>query len=183
MTNQILDKLIGGSLISDGRADEVANEVLLHHDRFPLLMQGLSSSENVIRGRTAHAVEKVARVYPNWFTPHLEKIMEQVVDDPLPMVRWHLVMLVTDLAEESNHDQIIDALLTSLEDDSAFVLSWAISGLCILGRRYPQRSAEILQSLRPLRNMSGTAIRARAAKAVDRLENPMLPIPKGWAKR
>ena len=109
--------------------------------------------------------------------------MLQALDDPLPMVRWHLVMLLTDLAEENNHDRIIDVLLTCLEDDSAFVLSWAISGLCILGRRYPQRAAEILRSLRPLRNVSGMAIRTRAAKAVDRLENPMLPIPKGWAKR
>lgn len=183
LTNPILDKLKGGSLIFDGRADEVANEVLLRHDQFPLLMQGLSSSNDVIRGRTAHALEKVARSYPNWFVPHLKKVMQQTVDDPLPMVRWHLVMLLTDLAADNNHDQIIDVLLTCLEDDSAFVLSWTISGLCILGRRYPQRTAVILQSLRPLRNVSGTAIRSRAAKAVDRLENPMLPIPKGWTKR
>lgn len=92
-------------------------------------------------------------------------------------------MLLTNLAEEKNHYQLIEVLLTCLEDDSAFVLSWVISGLCILGRRYPQQAAEILQSLRPLRNVNGTTIRTRAAKAVDRLENPMLLFPKGWEKR
>lgn len=183
MANPILDQLKGGSLISDGRADEVANEVLQHPDQFALLMEGLSAPNDVVRGRAAHALEKVARIHPNWFSPHFGQIMQQAVDDPLPMARWHLVMLLTDLVEDKNHDQIIDVLLTCLEDGSAFVLSWAISGLCALGRRYPQRAAEILQSLRPLRNVSGTAIRTRAAKAVDRLENPMLPIPKGWEKK
>jgi hypothetical protein len=183
MTNPILDKLKGGSLISDGRSDEVADEVLGQPDRFSFLMEGLSASDDVVRGRAAHALEKVARIHPQWFTTQFEQIMRLAVDDPLPMVRWHLVMLLTDLAEDKNHNQIIDVLLTCLEDDSAFVLSWAISGLCILGRRYPQRAAEILKALRPLCHVSGTAIRTRAAKAVDRLENPMLPIPKGWAKR
>ena len=182
MANPILDKLKGGSLISDGRADDVADEVLQHPDRFPKLKAGLSASDDVVRGRAAHALEKVAHIHPQWLSVHLGQIMRQVVDDLLPMTRWHLVMLLTDLAEDKNHNQIIDVLLTCLEDDSAFVLSWAISGLCMLGRRHPQRAAEILQALRPLRNVSGTAIRARAAKAVERLENPLLPIPEGWAK-
>ena len=182
MDNLILDKLKGGSLTSDGQADEVADEVLQQPDRFPLLMEGLSASDDVVRGRAAHALEKMGRIHSNWFSPHFWQIMQQAVDDPLPMVRWHLVMLLTDLAEDSDHNQMIDVLLICLEDDRAFVLSWAISGLCILGRRYPQRAAEILQALRPLRNVSGTAIRSRAAKAVDRLENPMLTIPKGWEK-
>ncbi len=183
MANPILDKLKGGSLISDGRADEVADDVLRHPDRFQLLMEGLSAPEDVIRGRSAHALEKVACIHPNWFSPHFEQIVQQAVDDPLPMARWHLVMLLTDMANVSNLDQIIDVMLTCLEDDSAFVLSWAISGLCILGRRYPQRAVEIIQALQPLCKVSSTAVRTRAAKAVDRLENPTLPIPKSWAKR
>jgi hypothetical protein len=142
----------------------------------------LNFKEDVIRGRAAHALEKVARVHPDWFSMHLGRLKDQAADDPLPMVRWHLVILLTDLADDANHNQIIDALLTYLQDSSAFVLSWTISGLCVLGRRYPQRVQEILKVLRPLRNAAGTAIRSRAGKAVDFLENSFLPIPKGWIK-
>ena len=178
----ILDLLKGGTLISDGRADEAAEGVLQYPELFPQLIAGLQSTDDVIRGRAAHALEKVSRIHPEWFTPHLLLIIENAHQDPIPMVRWHLVMLLTNLADDKNHDPIINELLIRLEDESAFVLSWAISGLCILGRRHPQRVPEILKVLRPLRNVQGTAIRTRASKAVDYLENPYLPIPKGWIK-
>lgn len=183
MPNEILEILKGGNLISDGRADEAANMVLHDPEKFSALLKGLSAPEDFIRGQTAHALEKVARIHPDWFVPHLKRIMLQTLDDPLPMVRWHLVMLLTSLAEGKNQERIIDLLLACLQDGSAFVVSWAISGLCILGRRHPQRAVEIIHSLLPLRTKSSAAIRGRAAKAVERLENPMLPIPKGWIKR
>jgi hypothetical protein len=182
MLNQLLEKLKGSTLISDGRADEVAQDVIIQPGLFKLLLEGLRSEDEVIRGRTAHALEKVARIYPDWFDSYFEEIEKLALDDPIPMVRWHMAMLLTDLAVDTNHNEVMDTLLTCLQDESAFVLSWAISGLCILGRRYPARAPEILKALRPLRNVNGTAIRSRASKAVDSLENPTLPIPRGWIK-
>lgn len=49
MANPILDKLKGGSLISDRRVDEEANEVLQPPDRFVMLMEGMSSLDDVMR--------------------------------------------------------------------------------------------------------------------------------------
>jgi hypothetical protein len=182
MMSNLLEKLKGGTLISDGRADEVAMDALANPSSFNELMAGLKNDDNVIRGRSAHALEKISRTHPEWFNAHISTIKAILGNDAVPMVRWHLVMLLTNLASDSSHEQIIDLLLSCLEDESAFVLSWAISGLCLLGRRYPQRIGEIIKSLRPLRNVQGTAIRSRATKAVDLLENPYLPIPKGWIK-
>jgi len=180
---ELIDKLKGGTLISDGNADQVAEEVLATPALFNQLMGGLEVKEDVIRGRAAHAIEKISRIHPDWFIPNLPILTALVQDDPLPMVRWHLVMLLTNLAAISdNVDRIIDILLNRLQDESAFVQSWAISGLCILGRHAPARAAEIIHALRPLRNVHGTAVRSRASKAVEFLENPYLPIPKGWVK-
>lgn len=180
--NQLLEKFKGGTLTSDGRADEVVQDVLTQPSLFKFLLEGIRSNDDVIRGRTAHALEKVAHIHPDWFNSHFAEIKKKALDDPIPMVRWHMVMLLTDLAVDTNHNVVVDTLLTCLEDNSAFVLSWAISGLCILGRRYPARAPEILKALRPLRNVNGTAIRSRASKAIDFLENPVLPIPRGWLK-
>lgn len=180
--NRILDKLNGGSLISDGRADEAAGDVISNPSFFNSLVEGLSNPNEVIRGRAAHALEKVARIHPDWFDAYFERIRQLTVDDPIPMVRWHLVMLLTDMAKDANYNQIIDTLLTCLNDKSTFVLSWAISGLCILGRRHPDRINEILRDLKPLRNVNGIAVRTRAGKAIDFLSNPALPIPKSWVK-
>ena len=181
--SDLLNQLKGGTLISDGNADQVAEEVLADPALFNQLMEGLKIQEKVVRARAAHALEKVSRIHPDWFIPHFPYLTVLIQDDPLPMVRWHLVMLMTNLASISvNIDLIIEILSDRLNDESAFVKSWAISGLCILGRRNPEKTAEIIQSLRPLRNVQGTAVRSRASKAVELLENSYLPIPKGWIK-
>ena len=179
----LLDQLKGGTLISDGNADRVAEEVLAQPRLFAQLLEGLKSEEEVIRGRAAHALEKVSRPHPEWFIPHFAFLTDLAQDDPVPMVRWHLVMLLTNLAiTGENPNRVIDVLLDRLPDESAFVQSWAISGLGILGRQNPDRAAEIIRTLRPLRNVQGTAVRSRASKALKFLENPTLPIPAGWVK-
>ena len=181
--NKLLQKLSGGTLISDGKADEVAGDVLLHPEQFSALWQGLQEGDDVVRGRTAHALEKLSRIHPDWFADRLNALTNSVKEDAVPMVRWHLAMLLTNLAvHEKCIDQVIDVLLTLLGDSSVFVATWAISGLCLLGRKCPQRTAEILEYLKPLRNYQGIALRSRAGKAVDLLENPYLKLPKSWIK-
>jgi len=181
--SNLLDQLKGGTLISDGQADKVAEDVLANPILFDQLLGGLKVEDDVIRARAAHALEKVSRIHPDWFIPYFPYLTALVQDDPVPMVRWHLVMLLTNLAlVGAKNDLIVNILLNRLQDESAFVQTWAISGLCILGRRTPERAGEIIQSLRPLRNVYGIAVRSRASKAVELLENPCLPIPKGWIK-
>ena len=181
--NELLLRLSGGTLISDGDADDVAGDVLLHPAMFSSLWQGLQETDDVIRGRTTHALEKLSRVHPDWFVDHMNILITYAEKDPVAMVRWHLTMLLTNLAIHGNYiDQVIDILMFLLNDSSVFVTTWAVSGLTILGRKYPQHPAKILEQIKPLRNYQGTALRSQAGKAVDLLENPYLKIPKSWIK-
>jgi hypothetical protein len=59
--NTLLQKLSGGDLRSDGRADEVAEEVTRNPRLLGQLFEGLSEHDDVIRARTAHALERVSR--------------------------------------------------------------------------------------------------------------------------
>jgi hypothetical protein len=181
--NPILERLSGGSLISDGDANEVAEEILLAPKQLNQLIEGLSSSDDVIRGRTAHALEWISRSRPDLLLNFLPLFLQSAKNDPVPMVRWHLAMLFANLTVKGKEkDQIVSTLFDLLQDDSIFIKSWAISSLCILGRKYPEYETEILEKIKPLRNYQSVAIRTRAKKAIEALENPYLRLPKSWVK-
>jgi hypothetical protein len=63
--NQILSWLSGGDLRSDGMANEAAALVIENPQVIEDLFAGLRASDDIVRGRTADALEKVARVKPD----------------------------------------------------------------------------------------------------------------------
>jgi HEAT repeat protein len=65
--NDLLELLDGGDLRSDGHADEVAGDVIQDPELFPLLFDGLDEENDVVRGRTAHSLEKVSKDRPELF--------------------------------------------------------------------------------------------------------------------
>jgi hypothetical protein len=62
--NKLLKMLSGGGLRSDGRANEVAEKVIKNPDLFDHLVEGLSESDDGLRARTAHALERISRTHP-----------------------------------------------------------------------------------------------------------------------
>jgi hypothetical protein len=137
----------------------------------------------VVRGRVADALEKLARVRPDLLAdrlPELKRIAEQ---DEVSMVRFHLVMLIGHLAcDEDQVGEITLALLAALKDPGAFVKSWAIASLCIVGRVYPSQQASIAAEIAGLLGDPSIAVRTRARKALELLTNESLPFPLGWVK-
>lgn len=181
--NHLLHMLSGGTLQSDGGANQVADLVVAQPELFDLLLEGLSQSDDLIRGRAAHAVERVARSRPDLVHPHLAQMMHLARRDPLPMVRWHMAMIPPHLPlEEAQAGGVADALLEMLDDSSAFAASWAIVSLVLLGRRYPAERGRIAERMRPLLKSHSAAISRKALKAVWLLENVCASVPAGWIK-
>lgn len=181
--NQLLDWLAGGDLRSDGHASEVADLVLQNPDLFNDLYPGLFLSEDVVRGHSAHALERVSRSMPELLVVHLQELVQRARQDSLPVVRFHLAMLFGNLLiYEEQVDAIQSILLEMLADESVFTRSWVISSLCILGRKYPYRREEVLQALAHLLQDNSIAIRTRARKALILLTDERLPFPDGWIK-
>jgi hypothetical protein len=181
--NEVLRKLAGGNLRSDGRADEVADAVIRRPRLFPRLLEGLSEPDGLIRGRSAHAVERISRAHPEWVRKWIPALSELGARDPVPMVRWHMAMILGNLVyPESQAGKILSALLKMLEDDSVFVKSWALTELAILGRKYPRTRKKILRSVRPFSRDASVSVRGKASKVVRVLENDAEPIPAGWVK-
>jgi HEAT repeat protein len=180
---RLLEWLSGGDLRSDGAANEVASIVLENEALIEELIPGLRSSDDVVRGRSADALEKVARERPDLLIGILPNLIRTSKTEPLPVVKMHVAMILGHLAHYADRvNSIEDALLDMLSGDGVFARSWAIASLCIVARKYPPRAPVILEHISPLLEDPSVALRARARKAVQMLIDPQAPFPKGWVK-
>jgi hypothetical protein len=181
--NTLLAWLQGGDLRSDGAASQAAEAVLQEEGLIKDLMEGLDQADDVVRGRTMDALEKVARSRPDLIYPYFPGILMKVKPDQVMMVRMHAVMLYGHMAvyEDCAH-QAVPQLLEMLDDRETFSRSWAIASLCIIARKYPQYHAEITNRIAALTTDSSAAIRTRVRKAMEILANADKPFPKGWIK-
>lgn len=181
--NQLLQWLSGGDLRSDGMANEVAALVLDNPEAFDDLFDGVTVIDDLIRGRAADALEKVARRRPDLLIGRLDELVAVAEIDHVPVVLMHLAMILGHLAMyEERLDEILGALAGLLRRDGVFVRSWAIVSLCIAGKLYTSRLGDVVDLIVPLRSDASAAIRTRARKAIHLLTQPGAAFPKGWVK-
>ena len=181
--SQVLSWLAGCDLRSDGPANEVAEFVLENPEAFEDLYAGLSETEDVVRGRTADALEKVTRCRPDMTRDHLTEMSNLAQQEQVPVVKMHLAMIFGHLAIYPELvAQLKEILLYLLKDESVFTRSWAIASLCIIARKYPEECQVVLDQLTPLQGDHSIAIRSRVKKAINLLTDPGAQFPKGWIK-
>jgi len=128
-----LEKLAGGDRRSIGRVDEVVAEVLADTSIFRELFTGLIQQDEVIRMRTADAVEKISRQRPDLIEPYKEEIIYYISKIGQQEVRWHWAQIVPRL--ELNEDErlhVVGILITSLDDRSKIVNALAMQALADL---------------------------------------------------
>ncbi len=179
--NELLQNLSGGDLRSDGRANEVADEVLENPQFLSMLLEGLNEPDDIIRARTAHALEKISRVTPDILREYAPLLIELALKDEVPMVRWHLAMIFGNIVGKENTDEMISILFQLLQDESVFVKSWSIVSLCVIGRTYESKRKKIADKIRTLHHDDSIAIRTRVKKAVSVLEDDK-SMPANWYK-
>jgi HEAT repeat protein len=181
--NEILEILSGGTLQSDGRANEAADIALTSPVYFAQLVEGLSDHDDVIRARTAHALERISRSQPGMASELLVRFAELALNDRVPMVRWHMAMILGNLPLSiETEDLVFDALFHLLADPAVFVKSWAIVSLTMLGRKQDSRRGEICGRLARLQGDKSPAIRSKVLKALKILVDENEPLPGGWVK-
>lgn len=180
--NKLLQRLTGGNLLSDGESKEVAGFVLEHPEQISDLFEGLYEKEDVVRARTADALEFISRKRPDLLKGQLPILIELAVNDSVDMVRWHAAMIFANLEyEDLQLADILPVLFHMLEDKSNMVKPWAISTLAILGIGHPEIKSEIIPHLEPLLSFNRPSVSNRAKKALATLEQNS-PLPKGWQK-
>lgn len=178
-----LDLLEVGDLRSDGLANEVVRLVSAHPELLPDLLEALAAENPNVRGHAADALEKVARSRAAALLPHVDRLARQAISDDVPMVRWHLAMVLAHiLAICHGPAGARRALVRLLSDPSPFVRSWAISGLTITSRDRPRWAHSAVRSISPLTRDPSPAVAKRARTAIRALTDPEFRIPRSWIK-
>jgi HEAT repeat protein len=181
--NSLLRRLEGGDLRSDGDGDPVARTVLQRPRLFQRLYDGLHESSDVVRGRSAHALELVARARPDLLLPRLPELLQLAERDRVAMVRWHIAMILGHLAaEQLDASLVVRVLLRLLGDPSAFVRSWSITSLTIFGRLVAGRRGVITRRIAERLQDPSIAVRRRAEFALEALRSGESAVPRGWVK-
>jgi len=181
--NQVLAWLSGGDLSSDGMANQVAEFVLENPKAFADLYAGLSEADDLVRGRTADALEKVARKRTDLFRDQVPEMIVITAEERVPVVKMHLAMIFGHLAVYPELvSQLLPALRLLLKDESVFTRSWAIVSLCIIARKFPEQCQAVIEDLLPLQRDESIAIRSRVKKALPLLTDPCSHFPQGWIK-
>ena len=179
--NKLLEMLLGGDLKSDGRANEVADSVVANPDMLDKLVEGLHESNDLIRARTAHALERISRTDPERMLSQLQNLIVLSINDPVPMVKWHMAMIFGNLTVlDTQQDLIYETLIKMLKDESVFVRSWAIVSLTILGRRDVSKRPAIIKKMSYLKTDKSNAIRNKINRALSILKDEKEPIPANW---
>ena len=177
------DLLAVGDLRSDGLANEVVRIVSSQPELLPNLVDSLAANNPAARGHAADALEKIARSHPAPFLEFLSTISRQATSDEVPMVRWHLAMLLSHVSAFPQAVSIATSTLRKLlNDPSPFVRSWAITGLAINAQRRPSSTQAAIRDLSPLTKDPSPAVAKRAKTALRALTDPKAQLPKSWIK-
>lgn len=153
-------------------AEAVVGEVLAHPESLPLLVEGLEDPAEIIRAKTAHAMERIAAARPDLLAGYIPTISRFARSDPVDMVRLHMAMILGEIpVERRDLDRVIGTLEHLLaEDDNLFVKSRAIVSLTNIGIRAPTRKPGIVDAIWPYREHGSGILQARAARAIEVLE-------------
>jgi len=91
---KVLEKLSGGDLRSEGKAEEVAQEIITNPEQLSELIQGVDSDNKVVRGRTYMTLEIISRQHPELITGVMSQMIELAAVDTVPQVRWHIAEII-----------------------------------------------------------------------------------------
>jgi hypothetical protein len=152
--NEILEKLSDGDLRSEGKSEEVAQEIVSNPSLLNDLAQGLGSENKVIRGRVCMTMEIISRQHPELLNDFVPQLIELALIDSVAQVRWHIAEIFGNVhIGDEDIEQIIQILLEYLKDKSKIVKYCSTKTLGILGGRSVLRN-EIADNIRGLKDVS-----------------------------
>jgi len=167
----IREVLSGGDLRSVGHVDEVVEFVGNDPDRFSELMTGLTDARPVVRMRSADAIEKVTRRYPNLLQAYQASLFQQLHIATQQEVRWHLAQLMPRITWTEDEVADIVHVLTDwiTTETSAIVIVNSLQAIFDLSAVHPRFRDELKDLLETQLATGSPAVKSRAKKLLKKL--------------
>jgi len=161
-SGQLLAKLGGGDRRSIGQANDVVQEVLRAPHLLPILIDGLTHGDPLIRMRSADVLEKVTARHPAWLAPHKHELLKLLSVAKQKEIRWHLAQMIPRLAlADAERADAISVLKSYLTDPSSIVKTNAMQAVAELGADDERFRSETVRLLKQLVRSGTPAMRAR----------------------
>lgn len=170
----ILKKLSGGDRRSIGRSNEITADVLArpaHAARLlKVLIGALTSPDEVLRMRSADAVEKITMRRPELLQPFKKNLLSLAGTITQKEVRWHLALLIPRLKlTPTERAAAVEILFDYLRDKSSIVKTFAMQSLADLASTDQKLKSQIRPLFEELTQIGTPAMRARGRKILRRL--------------
>jgi len=170
-SNTLLNKLTGGDRRSIGQSNQVVALVLKRPTLFPQLMQGLWSSDPLIRMRAADAAEKVSLRQPERLQPFKTKLLRLLDEATQQELRWHLAQMIPRLRlSKRDRSRAASGFRHHLDDQSSIVKTFALQALTDLAASDGELIPEVEGLLHKVAESGTPAMKARGRKLLRRLE-------------
>ena len=166
--SEVLDKLSGGDLRSEGRAEEVAVEVIGNPDLLTSLVEGLHVEDKVRRARTCMVMEIVSREHGDLLVEVAPQLIELASVETIAQARWHLAEVFGNVPMSAGQvEEVIPILFDYLSDKSKIVRYCAVQALGVLGKA-SRRREEVVRRIRGL-ELETKSLRKAATGALREL--------------
>jgi hypothetical protein len=154
-----------------GRAFDAAVMVLEEPRLGQQLIECLWDEDESVASRAADALETVVGEHPKVSRPWKEELLGLLVESRAIKLRWHLVLIITQLKlTKPECRRVADVLTGWLDDRSSIVKTCAMQGLAELTQQDKSMKDEVLDLLRDLTRSGTPAMRARGRQLVKQME-------------
>ena len=164
-------KLKGGDRRSIGRVDEVIADVLEDPGLFDELFRGMLADDEVVRMRSADAVEKITIDHPEWLRPYKEVLLHQIARIEQQEVRWHWAQMIPRLELTTPERQMaVEILIGYLDDKSSIVKTFAMQALVDLAKIEPELTQRVRPIIEEAISSGSPAMKSRGRKLMKEME-------------
>lgn len=140
--------------------------------RFPVVLNGITDPDPLIRMRCADVAEKVTARAPELLAPYKTRMIAMAAVEQQQEVRWHLAQILPRLALNGvERRQVLRVLVGYLKDKSSIVRTFSMQAMADLAEQELQLKSGILRELEQLTRSGSPAMKSRGRKLIERLQS------------
>ncbi|MFY9270167.1 MAG: hypothetical protein WAO55_10525 [Candidatus Manganitrophaceae bacterium] len=171
--NAFLQQMKGGDRRSIGAVPEVVKQVITDPSLFPVLFDGMTDPDPLIRMRCADAIEKITAGHPEYLSPYKRRLIQLAGAAKQQEVRWHMAQLLSRLElSRPERRRVVEILSDYLVDTSKIVKTFSMQTLADIAAQDLELRGPIIARLEKLTRTGSPAMKSRGRKLLARLKQP-----------